>query len=127
MVPPRIYRRLLRFFGPEAKNGLGRIVTTRYVARFGGQVAGLEVSVIIWRHPLLQGECEFRALGIIVGALAVQAFVVGIESIAEPIECAEERAGLVPVPTAAVFGERTDTQWTRIEKPQVFLLRKLLR
>ena len=57
----------------------------------------------------------------------MQAFVVGIESIAEPIECAEERAGLVPVPTAAVFGERTDTQWTRVEKPQVFLLRKLLR
>ena len=75
---------------------------------------------------MFESEDVLSAPGVIVGALAVEALVAGIESVAEPIHRAEERAGLMPVAATAVFSERADPHGARIEKQEMLLLGKLL-
>ena len=127
VMPAGVKGWFLGFFHTETEHGIAGIVTVGNVARFGREVAGLKICVVVRGNALFGGDEKLFAFGVVIRALAVNAEVIGVEGVTEPVDGAEGGAGLVPIAIAAVFGERADTDRAWVKKAEMLLLGKQLR
>src|SRR6185369_2351895 len=116
VMPAEIEGGILFFINLEATVSLAGIVVLRQVACIRIKASDLQVNAVLRGDLLLQLQRPGEPLKILVCPLAILRFVKSIHGVAQPTNGAEERAGLNPIATAAIFREGADADWLRIEE-----------